>query len=69
MVKVTIGNESHRIKGLPLEEAWHRVCPRDAIYQCPIFLAIDEKKTTYKVISAITNLPVGEIITIDPSRV
>lgn len=69
MIKVTFNNESHRIKGLPMEEAWHKVCPKDAVYQCPLFVAIDPKKTKYKVISSITNQSIGEILSIDNTRV
>lgn len=68
MIKITFNNETHRSKGIPMEEAWHKVCPSDAIYQCPIFLAIDPKKTKYKVISSITNLPIGEILSVDNTR-
>ena len=68
MLKISFNNESHRMKGVSIEEGWHRVCPSDAVYQCPLFVALDAKKTKYQVISAITNLPIGEILSIDATK-
>jgi len=68
MIKITFRKETHRLKGVSIEEGWHKVCPADAEFQCPNFVATDAKKTHYKVISSITNLPVGEVLSIEPTR-
>lgn len=68
MIKVSFNNETHKLRGLPMEEAWHKVCPPDAQYQCPNFVPLGNSKTAFKVVSSITNLPVGEVMSVPPRR-
>jgi len=62
-LKIEIFEETHIVKGLPVDLAWQKIAPKSIPdFSCPIYKEIDKK--TWEVKGSITGNVIGKITNI-----